>query len=61
MKSRYVFAVLALVAAFAGTARATLQVGEPAPDFGLPDSAGNVHHLSDFRGQVVHILFWENF
>jgi peroxiredoxin len=37
-----------------------LQVGDAAPDFGLPDSAGTTHHLSDFRGQVVALLGWTN-
>jgi hypothetical protein len=36
------------------------QVGDAAPDFGLPDSAGTTHHLSDFRGQVVALLGWTN-
>jgi hypothetical protein len=40
---------------------ASLRVGDVAPDFALPDSAGVVHHLSDFRGKVVQILGWQNF
>jgi peroxiredoxin len=43
------------------TAFATLRVGDQAPDFTLPDSAGTMHSLSDFRGQVVAILGWANF
>ena len=34
----------------AGTARA-LEVGEPAPDFSLPDQSGKTVRLKDFRGQ----------
>jgi AhpC/TSA family len=29
-----------------------------APDFALPDLAGNSHRLSDLRGQKVFLLFW---
>ncbi len=29
-----------------------------APDFALPDLAGNVKRLSDFRGKVVLLNFW---
>jgi len=42
-------------------ALATLQVGEQAPDFSIPDSTGASRHPSEFRGQVVQILFWQNF
>jgi len=56
-----VLAVVAGLWVLAGPALATLHVGEPAPDFVLLDSAGNSHRLSDFQGQVVHLLFWENF
>ncbi len=32
--------------------------GEPAPDFVLRDSDGNLVKLSDFRGSVVLVNFW---
>ncbi len=32
--------------------------GEPAPDFTLPDGAGNTVSLHDLQGQVVLINFW---
>jgi thiol-disulfide isomerase/thioredoxin len=35
-----------------------LQVGLPAPDFGLPDLAGNPVRLSDFQGKTVVMNFW---
>jgi len=34
-------------------------VGQPAPDFALPDLDGKVHKLSDHRGQIV-VLEWFN-
>ncbi len=40
---------------------ATLRVGEQAPDFSIPDSTGTSRHLSEFRGQVVQIAFWQDF
>lgn len=50
-----------LLAIIPAAAFATLQVGQTAPDFGIPDSTGTIRHLSEFRGQVVQILFWQNF
>ena len=37
---------------------ARLKIGEPAPDFGLPDLAGKTVKLSDFRGSPTLVLFW---
>jgi peroxiredoxin len=34
------------------------KVGEPAPDFSLPDLAGQTVSLSDFRGDKTLVLFW---
>jgi peroxiredoxin len=36
----------------------TLPVGEPAPNFSLPDLDGKVHTLAGYRDQVVVINFW---
>ena len=33
-------------------------MGEPAPDFSLPDLAGKFVSLSDFRGSQTLVLFW---
>lgn len=35
------------------------EVGQPAPDFNVVDTAGNYHSLSDFAGQTV-VLEWTN-
>jgi hypothetical protein len=36
------------------------QVGTPAPDFTLPDTAYVNHSLSDYRGSVVQLFFWQS-
>ena len=36
--------------------KAELRVGDPAPDFGLPDQKGNIVRLSDFRGKKAVVL-----
>ena len=54
---RFVVAV-AFAAAFA-FAPAAVDVGKPAPDFALVDTAGKTHQLSDYRGKVV-VLEWVN-
>ncbi len=35
-----------------------VQVGQPAPDFALPDQDKNIHRLSDYRGKPVVLLFY---
>ncbi len=54
-----VLLVLAL-AAIAGLQRAQRgpELGYEAPDFSLPDLDGKLHHLSDYRGQVVFLNLW---
>jgi len=37
---------------------AQLQVGDPAPDFALPDEHGTMVRLSDFRGKRVVVYFY---
>lgn len=36
----------------------TVAIGQPAPDFSLPDLGGNRLSLSSFRGQPVVVYFW---
>lgn len=55
-------AVLVLLAALAilpSAAFAVLNVGDSAPDFNIPDTAWVNHHLTEWRGNVVMILFWQ--
>ena len=41
-----------------GTSQAAeLAVGDPAPEFALEGSDGNVHRLADYRGKAV-VLEW---
>lgn len=35
-----------------------VQIGDPAPDFSLPDQAGKVHTLAMYKGKVVLVRFW---
>jgi peroxiredoxin/uncharacterized membrane protein YphA (DoxX/SURF4 family) len=35
-----------------------LKIGDVAPAFSLPDLAGHLVHLSDFRGSTTLLLFW---
>jgi len=39
-------------------ARNAALAGLEAPDFALPDLAGKVHRLSDYRGQKVFLTTW---
>ncbi len=36
----------------------TLKVGDPAPDFSLPDGKGNIVSLSDLKGKRVVLYFY---
>jgi thiol-disulfide isomerase/thioredoxin len=55
---------LAVVVAAGPLARVTLHaaagvaVNSLVPDLTLPDAGGAVHHLADFKGQVVLLDFW---
>jgi hypothetical protein len=60
MKARTLLVGLLMVLALAPTAAlAVLNVGDTAPDFNIPDTAGVNHHLTEWRGNVVMILFWQ--
>jgi hypothetical protein len=57
MKLARLLIVLAGLAALAPVL-AGPQVGDPAPNFTLPDTAWVNHQLADYRGQVVMLFFW---
>lgn len=50
--------VVAALACAPLLAHADLEVGQPAPDFSLPDQNGTVHHLADYRGKTVVLAFY---
>jgi cytochrome oxidase Cu insertion factor (SCO1/SenC/PrrC family) len=35
-----------------------ISVGQPAPDFTLPDQDGKMHRLADYRGKTVILAFY---
>lgn len=51
--------VLILALALAGPVAAAPEIGQPAPDFAVVDTQGEVRTLSEFAGQTV-ILEWTN-
>jgi peroxiredoxin Q/BCP len=38
--------------------KVTLKVGDPAPDFALPDENGEIVRLSDYRGKRIVVYFY---
>ncbi len=34
------------------------EIGQPAPDFALPDEKGTIHRLSGYRGRTVVLMFY---
>jgi len=48
-----------LTLGLAAAVSAAPQIGEPAPDFSVVDTEGNMHSLSDYAGQLV-VLEWTN-
>jgi peroxiredoxin len=60
MKISSVLAVASFIFFGAATLQAEeLAVGKPAPDFSLMDASGTKHSLSDYKGKVV-VLEWFN-
>lgn len=53
------FPLLAALVLATGSLQAAPEIGQPAPDFELTDTAGQTHSLSDFAGRKV-VLEWTN-
>ena len=57
---RLITLLATIIAAFSfNFARASVENGQPAPDFTLTDLDGKAHKLSDFKGKIV-VLEWNN-
>jgi len=57
--NKLLVALTALLALAGSAVRASVEVGQPAPDFTLTDLTGQTHSLSDYKGKVV-VLEWNN-
>jgi len=53
--------MLALLLLSPGMAQAVLSIGDQAPDFSIPDTAWVNQTLSQYRGKVVLLQFWQQF
>jgi AhpC/TSA family len=56
---RSIFALFFLVATIAAAPATAITIGQPAPDFALPDLQGKSLKLSDYAGKFV-VLEWVN-
>lgn len=52
------FLGLMIVMAFPFYSQAELKVGDPAPEFTLPDMDGKDHALSSYKGKIVAVYFY---
>ena len=52
--------LLGLLVLLPASALAVLQVGQEAPNFSAPDTAGVMHQFSEYRGRVVVLNFWQS-
>src|SRR6202050_5335820 len=57
MMMRNLCLVFGILTLSAGAALAGVEVGQPAPDFSLPDTNGQTHQLSQYKGKWV-VLEW---
>jgi thioredoxin-dependent peroxiredoxin len=51
-------AVLVTMTSSVSARAVDLEVGQPAPDFALPDQDGKIHKLSDYKGKYVVLAFY---
>ena len=57
---RKLLLALVVLAAVPAILMAAPGVGDPAPSFTLPDTAGVNHQLTDYAGKVVQLFFWQS-
>jgi len=57
---KWLFAVLFVLMLAPTLLMAYPAVGDPAPNFTIPDTAWVNHSLTDYRGKVVQLLFWDS-
>ena len=57
---RKLLLALVVLAAVPAMMMAYPAVGDPAPNFTLPDTAGVNHQLTDYAGKVVQLFFWQS-
>ena len=57
MTIRHLYLAVGVLALSAGAALAGVGIGQPAPDFSLPDTNGQTHQLSQYKGKWV-VLEW---
>jgi hypothetical protein len=60
MTRRRLFSAAAVLALIPAVLAAQPQPGQPAPDFSVADTAWNTHQLSEYRGKVVQLFFWQS-
>lgn len=58
MRVQSIFCILLVAIAASPCLAADLQVGQPAPDFALPDQDGKMHRLADTRGKITILAFY---
>ena len=56
--SIFLLSFLALIAGHGAVASDAVAVGQPAPEFELPDQTGQLHSLEDYRDQWVVLYFY---
>lgn len=57
---KYFICVLVFLLVFAIPIAAGPNIGDPAPDFTLPDTTYTYHTLSDYQGNVVFLNFGQS-
>ena len=50
--------IMAVLLSIFSNTNANLEIGDPAPDFNLPDQFGSNHNLSDYYGQWLVLYFY---